>query len=315
MYKEHKFTEEEIAKANNTSLIDYVQRSGLKVEKAGDNYYHVKGFGGLYVDSLQNKWNCFSQSKGGGPIQLIMFLENKTWVEAVKHLLDRNCSQYNYQEVKNYRRITEKKGDFILPEKNNTYKHVFAYLIQTRKIDKDIVNFLVKEKKIYEDKNRNCIFVGYSESENEPKYAAKHGTNTLQKYKGEVLNSNKAFPFLFGKKGDTVYVFESPIDAMSHATLAKIQGLDWQNQYRLSLGGLSDMGLDSFLKENPNIKNIFFCLDNDNPGRTTAEKYIEKYKDIYNVDIQKSNLKDFNEDLVATVKKKLILENDEELEI
>jgi len=313
MYKEHKFTEEEIAKANNTSLIDYVQRSGLKVEKAGDNYYHVKGFGGLYVDSLQNQWNCFSQSKGGGPIQLIMFLENKTWIEAVKHLLDRNCSQYNYQEVKNYRRITEKKGDFILPEKNNTYKHVFAYLIQTRGIDKDIVNFLVKEKKIYEDKNRNCIFIGYSESEEEPKYAAKHGTNTSQKYKGEVLNSNKAFPFLFGK-GNTVYVFESPIDAMSHATLAKIKGLDWHNQYRLSLGGLSDMGLDSFLKENPNIKNIFFCLDNDEPGREATEKYIEKYKDRYNVDIQKSNLKDFNEDLLATVKKKLISE-DEELEI
>ena len=311
MYEEHRFTEEEITKANNVSLIDYVQSSGLKVEKAGDNYYHVRGFGGLYIDTSRNKWNCFSQNKGGGPIQLIMFLENKTWVEAVKQLLGKNYIHYNYQkEVKNDRRITEKKGEIVLPEKNSTYKHVFAYLIKTRGIDKDIVNSLVKEKKIYEDKNRNCVFVGYSE--NEPKYVAKHGTNTSQKYKGEVLNSNKAFPFLFGK-GNTVYVFESPIDAMSHATLAKIKGLDWQNQYRLSLGGLSDMGLDSFLKENPNIKNIFFCLDNDNPGRTTAEKYIEKYKDRYNVDIQKSNLKDFNEDLLATVKKKLILED--ELEI
>lgn len=312
MYEEHKFTDEEITKANNVSLIDYVQRSGLETEKAGDNYYHVRGFGGLYINALQNKWNCFSQSKGGGPIQLIMFLKNKSWVEAVKELLDRNCSQYNYQEVKNYRRITEKKGDFIPPEKNNTYKHVFAYLIQTRGIDKDIVNELVKGKKIYEDKNRNCIFIGYSESKNEPKYAAKHGTNTSQKYKGEVENSNKAFPFLFGK-GNTVYIFESPIDAMSHATLAKIKGLDWHNQYRLSLGGLSDLGLENFLKENQNIKNIFFCLDNDEPGREATEKYIEKYKDRYNVDIQKSNLKDFNEDLVAIDKKKLVLED--ELEI
>jgi hypothetical protein len=310
MYEEHRFTEEEITKANNVSLIDYVQRSGLKTKKVGDNYYHVRGFGGLYINTLQNKWNCFSQNKGGGPIQLVMFLQGKTWVEAVKTLLG-NSYESNLARPNHFNVQKQEKGKFILPEKNNTYKHVFAYLIQTRGIDKDIVYNCIKNKILYEDKNRNCVFVGYSI--NEPQYATKHGTNISYKYKGEVLNSNKAFPFLFGEKGDTVYVFESPIDTLSHATLAKIKGLDWHNQYRLSLGGLSDLGLENFLKGNQNIKNIFFCLDNDEPGREATEKYIEKYKDRYNVDIQKSNLKDFNEDLVAIDKKKLVLED--ELEI
>ena len=47
----------------------------------------------------------------------------------------------------------------ILPEKNDTYKHLFAYLIKARNIDKDIVAEFVDKKMIYEDRNKNCVFV------------------------------------------------------------------------------------------------------------------------------------------------------------
>ena len=297
-YQKRRFTDEQIEKANSMNLLDYAISKGFGLKKVGKNSYHIKGFGGLYINSLENKWNCFSQNKGGGPIQFVMFIEDKTWVEAVKQLLGMPIDSKTdiYKPISSDYKREENNREFILPEKNNTYKHVFAYLIQTRKIDKDIVNELVKEKKLYEDKNRNCVFVGYDYKGN-AKYANKRSTNTNITYKGEVLNSNKAFPFLFGKGDNKVFVFESPIDAMSHATLFKLQGLDWKNQYRLSLGGLSEKGLDRFLNDNKNVTDITLCLDNDEAGRNTTEKFLKKYKEKYSVEVYKTTTKDVNQEL------------------
>ena len=295
VYTKCRFTEEQIEKANNTNIMDYVINQGLDFKKVGMNSYHIKGYGGLYVNPSENKWNCFSQGKGGGPIQFIMFMEDKTWVEAVKQLLDISPESVHKSIFKD-NQMEEDKGKFILPQKNDTYKHIFAYLIQTRKIDKDIVYELIKEKKLYEDKNRNCVFVGY-DNEGNPKYANKRSTNTSIAYKGEVLNSNKAFPFLFGKGDNEVVVFESPIDAMSHATIYKKKGIDWHKQYRLSLGGLSEKGLDNFLKQNNDVNSIVLCLDNDEAGCNAKEKFLNKYKGKYNVGVYKIVNKDINQEL------------------
>lgn len=295
VYTKCRFTEEQIEKANNTNIMDYVINQGLDFKKVGMNSYHIKGYGGLYVNPSENKSNCFSQGKGGGPIQFIMFMEDKTWVEAVKQLLDISPESVHKSIFKD-NQMEEDKGKFILPQKNDTYKHIFAYLIQTRKIDKDIVYELIKEKKLYEDKNRNCVFVGY-DNEGNPKYANKRSTNTSIAYKGEVLNSNKAFPFLFGKGDNEVFVFESPIDAMSHATIYKKKGIDWHKQYRLSLGGLSEKGLDNFLKQNNDVNSIVLCLDNDEAGCNAKEKFLNKYKGKYNVGVYKIVNKDINQEL------------------
>jgi len=75
-----------------------------------------------------------------------------------------------------------------------------------------------------------------------------------------------------------VYVFESPIDAMSHATLFKLNDLDWRKDFRLSLGGVSGKALEKFLSCNPQITRISLCLDNDEAGLNYSKKHAEEYR-------------------------------------
>ena len=60
-------------------------------------------------------------------------------------------------------------------------------------------------------------------------------------------------------------VFESPIDALSAASLQQRKGWQWDG-YRLSLGGTSSYALMAFLERNPHISEIVLHLDNDPAG-------------------------------------------------
>ncbi|MBU5676915.1 DUF3991 domain-containing protein [Alkaliphilus sp. MSJ-5] len=324
-YERRRFTEEQIQFANNVNILEYAKQS-FDVKKVGTNSYKIEGYGGLHINPVTNKWNCFCQNKGGGPIQFVMFTENKSWVEAVKQLIGvTSINAFNYQKTV---KREEPKGKLILPEKNNTYKHMMAYLIQTRKIDKDIVYRLIKNKKIYEDKYKNCVFVGY-DNKGEARYASIRGTNTnIERFRGDVKNSDKAYNFCIegNKNSSKVYVFESPIDLMSYLTLKRINsgnGFKF-NDHLVSLGGLSDKALERYLIEKPNIKEINLCLDNDSDGYVAANRLKEKYKDKYIVNIEYPNEKDYNEDLkklyeVMNIQKENLAHNkdseEEELEI
>lgn len=290
-----RFTCEEIEKANNSSIVDYINKLSLETKRAGKTI-KLEGYGGLYIDPVRNRWNCFSKGEGGGPIQLIMFLENKTWVESVKEILKNN---YNNSTVRNKNNnFNEENKEFILPEKNNTYNHIIAYLIKTRQIEKSIVYEFIKEKKLYEDKKRNCVFVGYNK-EKKPRYAGLRGTNTNKVFKGEVLNSDKAFSVNRPGITNKLYIFESPIELMSYLSLEKQFTYNKEfNHHTLSLGGLSTPALDKYLKDNPTIEELTLCLNNDKWGIKAAKEIERLYKNIYKMNIRLPKLKDYNEVLV-----------------
>ena len=123
-----------------------------------------------------------------------------------------------------------------------------------------------------------------------PKYAMLRGTYTPDKgqaFKGEASGSNKMYGFRMDGTCEThLYVFEAPIDALSHATLniqrSKDMGIaDWKNSWkrhtRLALGGTADVALGTYLATHPKVNEISFCLDRDEAGRTASAKYLEKY--------------------------------------
>lgn len=322
-----RFTDEEISKANNVSIVDYINSLKLDTKRAGRTI-KIEGHGGLYINPTTNKWNCFSEGKGGGPIQLVMFLENKTWVELVKTLLgnsyESNIVKTNHNDVQ-----SERKKEFLLPKKNSTFNHVIAYLIKTRGIDKDIVYNCIKNKTLYEDEKRNCVFVGYDE-EGIPRYAGLRGTNTSRVFKGEVENSNKAFSFNIPGKSNKLYVFESPIELMSYLTLFQRKAIyDKEfNHHMVSLGCLAPVALDRYIESNPHIDEINICLNNDKYGIKAANNIRQEYQDRYRVNIEYPEVKDWNEFLVQVNKinegiqndiKEMQLENEEsedyELEI
>ncbi len=192
----------------------------------------------------------------------------------------------------------EEKGEFILPEKNSTFKHIFAYLINTRYIDKEIVYDFVKRDKLYENKHGSCVFVGY-DNKGQGKYASVRSTNTTGKsYRRDVKNSHKTYPFCRSGTNDTVCAFEAPIDLISYLTLIKKHDIKAFKSHCIFLGGVADKALEYYLKENPNITKIMPCLDNDEVGHFACQQIREKYRDRYKILRHMPQGKDFNEQLL-----------------
>lgn len=353
--QERRFTDEQIEKANSISIIDYAKSRGYPVKQVTTHSFKIPGYGGLYIHSNGLKWNRFSADIGGGTIQFVMHMENKTWVEAIKELLNLPSSQYLYSTAvkekfrekepeKNSKNTSGKtlenssvidsgndsenssgnssendlirdpvrepgKKPFLLPEKNDTYKHLFAYLICTRMINKQIVYDLVKLNKIYENKYYNsCVFVGY-DLNGEAKYAAIRGTSSSMQYRKDVAGSDKSYPFAVNVRAggicgeskfssSNLYVFESPIDLMSYLSLLKLHRIKDFNACCISLGGVCDLALERFLNEHPKITEITLGLDNDEAGRFACEQIRQKYSCRYNIKRHIPENKDFNEDLI-----------------
>ena len=153
-------------------------------------------------------------------------------------------------------------------------------------------------------KNKNVIFIGKDE-DGKARFACQRGIR--DDFKADVFGSDKRFSFSLSAENlnsQHLVVFESPIDLLSHATLQQhgcladvdvgvedfgdsygfvsVDGfgaacdLDSADVHRLSLGGTSDVALIAYLERNPSIKQITFCLDNDEAGRTAVDKITEK---------------------------------------
>lgn len=304
-----KFTDEQIRQANSVNLIDYAKSKGYPLKKITSQSFKIPGYGGLYIHTGGLKWNRFSANIGGGTIQFVMHMENKSWVDVINELLNITPDQYLYSYAeKNIEKKESEKKTFQLPEKNDTYKHLFAYLIGTRKIEKQLVYDLVKLKKIYENKYYNsCVFVGYNKND-EAKYAAIRGTNSSMQFRKDVAGSDKSYPFAVDIRASNVcndstfrsnnlFVFESPIDLMSYLSLLKMHSIKVFDAHCISLGGICDLALERFLNEHPEIAEITLGLDNDEAGRFACEQIRQKYSDRYIIRRHLPDNKDFNEDL------------------
>lgn len=181
------------------------------------------------------------------------------------------------------------------PTATDTYQ---AEAVSSKYVDK----ILLKENtKIF--KNSLVVSTGKN-AQGEISYAAFRIASTNYRFRGEVAGSDKASGFLIESEGmnDCVYVFESFIDAMSHANLYNIKygnkdALKLHN--RLALGGTADTALMELLKRNPNIRNICLCLDNDSAGRTAAKEIASKLRSMGYVNVYERypNEKDYNDEL------------------
>jgi hypothetical protein len=156
----------------------------------------------------------------------------------------------------------------------------------------------------------NCAFVGYDKT-GKPRYCALRAPSSDSKFRQDIENSDKTYGFCMEGRSNRVYEFEAPIDAMSHATLCKLHGIDWREDHRVAEGCLSDKALYRYLQHHPEIVEIVFCYDNDvdgkdakgqphNHGQIQAEISAETFADLgYKTFIQTPNTKDFNQDLLT----------------
>lgn len=317
------YNEDEKQAARDKDMIDVIfYFRGFTFFQDGRSY-RCKEHNSLVVDADRHNWYWNSKSKGGyGAVSWLMEIEGYSFTKAVGTLINKlpsgqqSISGLKFQSPNN-NNLTEKENIFSLPIKANTkYSNVYMYLTKSRGIAPEIVTYCFSQGFLYQDDHKNCVFVGYDEK-NKPRFAEVRSSSTDVKYRHNVLGSSKEYSFNISASSPTsrVFVFESPIDLLSHATLNCMnvkkltfdKGLEydkkcWLKHNRLSLSGTSyQVALEAYLQRHPEIKSIACCLDNDNAGKETANKIYKQYtKQGYLVTIHRPSIgKDYNDTLVA----------------
>lgn len=302
------FTQEELGKVFDTNLISYAISQGFDVVKSDRKSFSVKGLGGLFLFS--HGFHHFSSNESGNIIDFCRQYQGLNFKEAVENILQ--IKAYEHTNTK-YDFKPQPKQKMLLPKKADNSDLVKKYLTNERNLDSEIVEKLIEQGKIFQTTTENkgtvyanCAFAAFDEK-NEAMYCALRGIKGA--FRQDILNSDKTYGFEMKGESSRVFVFEAPIDAISHATLCKLNNYDYLKDSRISVGGLSDKALIRFLQNNPKIKSIVFCFDNDidgkdhnaqphNHGQIFADKCAVKFSELgYKTKIQTPKNKDFNLDL------------------
>lgn len=282
------FTKEQREQARRTDLANFLISHGEKVKKSGSEYEWLDG--SRKVTIRGHLWYHQYEQKGGDAIDFVRRFYNKDYAEAIKMLLNGSGGQ-----IVNSQTTERERKPFILPARNDRMSRVFSYLLLTRGIDKDVLFEFVGQKMIYESAYyHNAVFVGY-DSSGKPRHAHKRGTVTSNPYKGNVAGSQPEYSFHFNGTSDKIFLFEAPIDMLSYILMHKE---NWQEHSYAASCSVSDRVLFQCLKDNPNIKNVCLCFDNDEVGQKANKRIAEK---LNSMNIQNEILipihKDWNEDL------------------
>ncbi len=252
------YTQEQIDRANQVDLEQFLRSHGEQVTKSG-NEYRWKRHDSLTIKG--NKWFCHSQSKGGYPVEFVMEFFEKTFPEAMLMLIG--------EAPANNGAAAAPSEDFRLPPRNRYVARVMAYLRQ-RNIPEELVQEFCKEGLIYEDaQHHNIVFVGKDEI-GIPRYA--HCKGTEGSFRMDVQGSDKSHNFAYRSDGKSLFVFEAPIDLMSFIALYPN---DWKMRNYLSLGGVGAKALEGFLSERKDIETVYICTDSDKAGNDAVNRLLE----------------------------------------
>lgn len=313
------YKQDVIDKVRNTDMVDFLAAEyGWSIVKVG-SCYSTKEHDSIRVRADRKHWYWNSREIGGvSVIDWLDKIEGMSFVETMKKM-----AGISYTSATIADHFTQDRGSTSFFDPNgiplktdSKYSHLFAYLTETRCISKDVVSTLVKEKRIYQDTRNNVVFTNRDEDGN-IKFWSLRGTNTAKKYtKNAPGSENEYYGFTLdcNPNSNTVYVFEAPIDLLSHCTVADIKAKRsgaWREQNRIALLGVNDYALECYLQTHQNIETIKFCLDNDEAGITATEKHSKKYSELgYNIEhlFYNGSGKDMNEVLCSHVHRMQIKE-------
>lgn len=259
-------SKEQVEAARQVDLLSYLQQSEPGNLRRTGGEYCLRDHDSLKISN--GKWHWHSRGIGGrSALDFLIKVRDMSFVAAVEALSDGRAVSAPSVALPSRPEIPR---DFRLPDRAPNNDRVTAYL-QSRGIGKGLINRCVQAGILYESRPyHNAVFVGKDRA-GAARFACVRGT--LGSFKGDVAGSDKRFGFLLPPKTqagvNALAVFESPIDALSHAELTR------QDCHRLSLAGTAHTALFHFLTEaheagTPDIRRISLCLDNDAPGITAA---------------------------------------------
>lgn len=273
-------TEEQIRLAKSVDLISYMkQYEPQELIRTGPHDYKTVTHSSLCI-SDNGLWHWFSQNIGGrGALNYLIQVKGMDFVSTVRHLCElENLTPVPFQPVKSRATQERTHEPLALPVPDKSTETALQYLLR-RGIDKGILKYCIEQGILYQTTRggfKNCVFVGKDHT-GTPRLACVRGCQGT--FRGECRGSDKRYAFSIPAAQDaaTLEVYEAPIDALSGATLRLLSGNDWRIVHYIALGGLNYIGLDHYLEQHPEIRNLRLRLDNDFHGTQFAAKLVERY--------------------------------------
>jgi len=287
------YTQEQKDRARTTDLVDLLQRQGEHLKRSGAEYQWRDGSNKVTIRG--NLWYHQYDQVGGDAIDFVRRFYNKDYPEAMEYLLNGyggtlTAAPPAKKEVK----------EFEMPQRNENMRRVYAYLLHQRGLSRDVVYAFAHKNMIYESlPHHNAVFVGY-DTDGVPRHAHKRGTGSQSTYKGNAEGCIPEYSFHWNGTSDKIFLFEAPIDMLSYISLNPYQ---WQKNTYAASCSVADRVLFQCLKDNPQIKEVYLCLDNDEAGLTAAKRISDKlFIQGYKTEILTPIHKDWNEDLIISQK-------------
>ena len=258
-------------------IVDVASQMGYTLKREGW-HYTIKEHDSVRIDVDRNLFIRYSNGHRGSVIDFISEFNNQPKNEVISELASKINLDYNFQASHSIQRKEKNQEEvpvLILPEKGQNMKNIFAYLTQSRYLDSEIVQEMVEKKQLYQDQNRNCVFVSYKNQQ--PVFASLCGTNTFLKFKGDVKGCDYSQGWFVDYSSNYLYVTESPIDAMSKMSLMRMSNKNYHFFDQLSLSGVTKTeAVFEHLKEKK-YKEIWVGVDADKAGADCYQEIKLKY--------------------------------------
>ena len=291
-----------ITEAKRMDLLTYLRNyEPHELVRFSGNTYTTRTHDSLKISN--GKWMWWSQGIGGKTaLDYLVKVKGLSFLEAVETIM--GCNVVLPTESYSVKDDTPKV--LLLPKKSQSTDVITDYLFG-RGIDYEIITSCIQKGLIFESlPYHNVVFVGKDEN-GEPRYAAYRATKNIR-LMGDASGSDKHYSFrLEGTNKSEVHLFECAIDALSYATLVKLNGGNWKEENLVSLAGVYapkkqieeskvPVAVIGYLERNPEIQRVVIHFDNDEVGRKATEALRIKLSDKYEVvDSPPQTGKDYND--------------------
>ena len=209
------FSEQEKELAKQADIVWFLQAHGEQVKRSGKEFAWDSPAGKVTI--RENQWYSQYEQTGGGAVKFLRKFFGMTYPEAVRSLLGESAGQEIRAAVKEKPKPEPK--NFSPPPPHSDMRRLYAYLLNERGIDRDIIHAFTHEGLMYEDAvNHNVCFVGKDDT-GTVRHLHKRATNPLSDFKGNITGSDADYAFHYTGKSDRLYVFEAPIDLLAFLTL------------------------------------------------------------------------------------------------
>lgn len=280
-------------------IVDMAREMGMTVVKKG-SYYSTKEHDSLRIKLDENRYFRNSRGTGGTVIDFVAEFTGKDEKTVIEELSTRVKGEYTpVLHEKNTEKMLKEPVEFKLPDKSTNMRNMYAYLVQARMLDPEIVQELAREKMIYQDVRRNCVFVSYKDGK--PVFATTVGTNTFVSYKGDIPGSDYSHTWHINNNSKALYVTEAPIDAISKMSILKAAGQNHKMYDYLAITGTGKFQAVFTHLKNGKYTEVIIGTDNDEKGieclQNIRKGIAEQFPNVKVVSDLPKLTKDWNDEL------------------